>query len=94
MANLLKDKEDCSFFDLVNKKWTIESSLIDVYVDVSKNSVFTSIENHPKMFSWANERIHKVKGSENLFRTENIDNYFNEDIEEEIRATVISIIQK
>jgi len=91
LANILKEKEECSFFDLITKKREIEAQLADVWVDVTKKSVFASIENHPNMFSWGNERIHKVAGS-TLFESTYIDNYFNEDIEEEIRSTVITIL--
>lgn len=94
LANFLRSKENCSFVDLINLKRSIESSIYDVYVDVTKNSVFTSVENHPKMFSWANEKIIKSKNSETYFEPHFIDDYFNNDIEDKIKEKVLSIINK
>jgi hypothetical protein len=94
LANILRSHSNCSFTDLINLKRTIETSVGNVYVDVTKNSVYTSVENHPNMFSWSNKEIIRAKNSETYFEAEFINDYFNDDIEAKIKDKVLNILSK
>ena len=73
LYNLFKKKDECSFTDLVSLKDKIEFQLPTVYVDVTRNSVFTTIETNPNMFYWENNKIHRKSEFNNLVSDYNID---------------------
>ncbi len=50
LVNYLEKGENCTISDLISLKSKIENELPDVYVDISRNSIVSTVENHPKSF--------------------------------------------
>lgn len=90
LANILKKKAECSLGELVEIKSQLEKEFPSVYVDVTRNSVFATIETYPKIFCWMNEKIHRgFAFSEN----ENLVTYFNEDLNDKIKESFKKFIE-
>jgi len=91
LIHLLKNKHSCTINDLVHLKRIIEKNLPDVFVDVSKHSVLDTVTSFPKIFKWNENKIIKSEDSDTYF-TEPIIDYFDYDLEEELKQEIISLL--
>jgi hypothetical protein len=95
LANVLRKRSECSLRELLELKNKIEKKLSSVYVDVTINSVLASIESHPRMFYWKNDRIHRVSASQREFFTVNyINTFFNTNLNDKIRVPFEELIKE
>lgn len=80
-----KSKKECTFKDLNKLKSNLEKKIPGSYVDISKNSVLSALENHPKMFSFRSEKIYRNTNNSSKYYSSNYVNaVFNNRIEREI----------
>ena len=80
----LRNKDKCSMSELFELKLKIENKIPEVFIDVSKGAILSSINYFSDIFSWKNNSI--VKKSQS-----NFDNYIHiidNKIDEKIRSQV------
>jgi hypothetical protein len=86
LVNVLKKKDKCSFSELINYKLELENRFPNIYVDVTRRSVLSSINSLPQVFYWNENVIRKAEHSEEFYTDEFVE-YFNSKIDDiEIRA--------
>lgn len=94
IVNILKNRQNCSIKELIKIKESLENSIPNIYINISDNSIYSTIENHPRMLKWDNFNIEKVIDSDDFFEQEFVDRCFNVDIDEPIRSKVIRILNE
>lgn len=94
IMNILKNRDNCSIKELIRIKESLENEIPNVYINISDNSIFSTIENHPRMIKWDDYTIEKVSDSDEFFETDFIDRCFNVDIFEPIRERVITLLNE
>ncbi|NLO01514.1 MAG: hypothetical protein GX126_04220 [Bacteroidales bacterium] len=92
LVHHLKNKNFCTVYDLVQSKRTIEEKIPNVFVDVSRDSIFSSVSKHPQIFTWVDNKIHKTKNSDDYFN-EPLIGYFDNDLKDEIKDKITSILE-
>ena len=93
LIHKLKNNSSCTISELVDSKSEIEAKIQDVFIDVSKRSVENSVYNFSNVFSYINNKIEKVDGSEEYFKSPLID-YFNCKVNEKYRTEIEGILEK
>lgn len=88
MANLLRNKDNCSIKELVHIKQKIEEENPDVYVDVTRNSIFSAIETNPLFFIWVDDQIKRS----NSFDQQFVELFFNESYSSKLKKIIQSTI--
>jgi hypothetical protein len=91
LANLVNNqKKEYTIKDLLNIKDSIEMEMSDIYIDLTKKSIFSTIEYYPHLFNWTGNSIKLVK-DENLQ-----DNYielnFNRKLPIEIKDKIVNLV--
>jgi hypothetical protein len=79
LVNILKKKEECTFSELINYKSELEKRFPNIYVDVTRRSVLSSIFSLPQVFNWNENVIKKADHSEEFY-TDKFVEYFNSKI--------------
>jgi hypothetical protein len=88
----LKNRQSCSIVDLVNKKNQIENKIPSVFIDVSKNSILSSISSYPEIFSWQNNNVVKKENSNDFFE-EPLINFFDTDLNEDVKNKITALLE-
>jgi hypothetical protein len=94
IVNILKHKNNCTIQELIEIKNSLENNIPRVYVDISKNSIFSTIESNPSMLKWDNDSIEKVRDSDEFFEEDFIDNCFNIDVDSSVREKFIRVLNR
>jgi hypothetical protein len=92
LIHKLKNNHSCTINELVDSKSKIESKLQEVFIDVSKRSVENSVYNFPAVFKYTDNKIEKVDGSEEYFKSPLID-YFNCKVDEKYRSEIEGMLE-
>lgn len=91
---VLKNVDSCTFLDLVNLKIEIERQMQSLYIDVTRDSVLSSIAQFPEIFRLSLDRIEKAQNSQRFFN-ESVMDYFNDLTgNKEMRKHLVEIIEK
>jgi hypothetical protein len=65
LVNYLEKGQNCTISDLIYLKSRIENEIPDVYVDVSRNSIISTVENHPRSFKFIDGTIEMNEKDDN-----------------------------
>lgn len=87
----LKNNNSCTVSQLVEDKNQIEELYPNLFVDVSKGSIYSSVCNHPRIFGLDGDKIIKAKDSDNFYK-EPIINYFDNNLEEPLILKIEKVL--
>ena len=91
LIHKLMNKKSCTMGELFRDKCQIESQYNDVFLDVSKTSIDSSVYQFPEIFKCEGDVITKVEGSEKYF-SEPLINYFNCSVEKSYREPIAQLL--
>ncbi len=93
LANVLaRSGEGVTIKQLKEKRRNIEASVASVYVDVSLNSICSSIELHPDMFRWKQDVVARAENSERYFDPSYLDEYVNSMVPGDICSDILQVL--
>ena len=93
LFSFLKKRENCTVYDLVEKKYLIEKKIPSVFIDVSMSSILSCIAYYPDIFEIDDDKIHK-KNSESSFFDEPLLNYFEFGVDNSIKSRIKSLLNE
>jgi len=67
LLHVLNNNESCNFTKLQEVKSRLEEQFPNLYIDVTRKSILSSILNFPQLFCWNNKVITRAKDSEQYF---------------------------
>lgn len=88
----LRKRNTCSISDLVNKKHQIESKIPSVFVDVSKSSILSTIDNYPQIFTWIDNKISRLDSANQYFE-EPLISFFDADLKNSVKEEITTILE-
>lgn len=93
MVHLLRIKESITIGELVRMKEKIEKLYPDLFVDITKTSIFSTISIFPDIFSW-NDKDEIVKSihGEHFYDSPYIELFDRHDMDSDTRANILNII--
>lgn len=94
MAKYLQECDYLTLRNLNELSRNIQEQLHSVYLDISRNSVFSAIEYNPYLFVWDNDRVIRAKNSEKLYGSDFTDNLIIEPIPDDIAKKIKEIISE
>lgn len=93
LIHTLKNRRDCTIYDLVEKKYTIEKRIPSVYIDVSKDSIRSCVAHFPKIFEINDDRIIR-KDDASRFFNEPLIRYFDTDIDPSLKTQITVLLNE
>lgn len=93
LIHFLKIHQHCTIGEIVKKKFEIEEEIPSVFIDVSRNSILSTVEYFCEIFEFRDNKIIKKNNTE-IFFHESVLEYFNHiGVEEEIRKKIIRLLE-
>lgn len=86
-------KASLTIKDLKYLQKQIEQQLPSVFVDISRQSLISTVEEYPQMFTWDINGISRAKGSSSLFDEDCIDHEFNSRLPREVKSCLLECLK-
>ena len=93
LVNILKNKKnECTIKDLLQMKDELEKSIPNIFIDITRQSIFSTLEYYPNMFYWTGNSIKCKNNSESLFNETYIESNFNRKLPDNIKEKFLNIV--
>lgn len=93
LIHFLKTRENCTIYELVEKKFLIEKEMPSVFIDVARSSILSYIAYYPEIFEINDDKISK-KESASLYFNEPLINYFDLGIERSLKSRITVLLNE
>jgi hypothetical protein len=92
LVNLLNKKTECTIKELLCLKSLIEEKIPDAFLDITKHSIFSTLEFYPKMFYWTGNTIKRTENSDRYFNDNYIEVNFNYKLPDKLKSRILDMI--